>query len=377
MGQPIRIGLVGSGFMGRCHANAFRSVGGLFPLALQPVLELIADIDEAAATKAAGALGFRRSTGDWRRLVADPDVDLVAITTPNALHAPIALAAIAAGKKAVYCEKPLAADPAAAQRMAEAARSAGAVTMVGFNYLRNPMIRTAGDIIASGEIGSVIGFRGVYGEDYMANPATPHSFRTDPAGAGGALHDIGSHLVSLARYLLGPIEAVVGVTTTIHPARPAHAGESALRQVEVDDRAVFLARFASGLVGAMDVTWAATGRKMQLAFEIAGTRGSLAFTQERMNELRLYEAGQPAARAGFKLIESGPAHPPYGAICPAAGHQLGFNDLKIIEVAELLQALSGGAPAFPDFAEGWAVQRTLAAVLESSATGAWVTLPAG
>ena len=365
-----RVGLIGAGFMGKCHANAFRSVAGLFDLRIEPELCLLADADEETARRSADALGFERSTGDWRRLTGDPDVDIVAITAPNALHAAIAFAAIEAGK-AVYCEKPLSVDTSSARAMRDAAAAAGTCTMVGFGYLRNPMLKLAREIVASGEIGEVVAFRGIHAEDYMADPATPHSFRTDPAG-GGALFDLGSHITSIARYLLGPIAAVSGTTTTIHPRRPVAAGSDATKPVDVDDRAVFLADFESGVTGTFEANWAAAGRRMQLAFEVTGTRGAIAFTQERMNELHLHSAASAGGRRGFTRIEAGPEHPPYGNICPAGGHQLGFNELKIIEVAELLDALAGGPPAHPDFEEGYQVQRTVEAVKRSAGERCWI-----
>ena len=368
--SKIRVGLIGAGFMGKCHANAFRSVRGLFDLRHEPELHLIADVDEATARRSADALGFSRSTGDWRRLAGDPAVDLVAITAPNALHAEIALAAIEAGKP-VYCEKPLSTDLESARAMRDAATAAGTCTMVGFGYLRNPMIKLAREMVTSGELGEIVAFRGIHAENYMADPSVPHSFRTDPAG-GGALFDLGSHITSIARFLLGTIVSVNGTTRTIHARRPVAEGADETRPVEVDDRAVFLAEFESGLTGTFEANWAAAGRRMQLAFEITGTRGAIAFTQERMNELHVYSKASAEGRHGFIRIEAGPEHPPYGNFCPAGGHQLGFNELKVIEVAELLDALAGGPPAHPDFGEGFEVQRTVEAVRLSAEQRTWI-----
>ncbi|MGI9333362.1 MAG: Gfo/Idh/MocA family protein [Gammaproteobacteria bacterium] len=369
----VRVGLIGAGFMGKCHANAFRSAPGIFDLPVAPVLDLLADVDEATACRSAAALGFERSTGDWRTLTGDPSVDIVAITAPNSLHAQMALAAIAGGK-VVYCEKPLSVDAASARTMRDAAVAAGACTMVGFNFLRNPMLKLAREIVGGGEIGEVVAFRGIHAENYMANPATPHSFRTDPAGGGGALCDIGSHIISIARYLLGPIAAVNGMTTTVYPSRPQAQGSDVLTPVVVDDRAVFLARFESGVTGTIEADWAATGRRMQLAFEITGTKGAIAFTQERMNELRLHCLAGAEARHGFTRIESGPEHPPYGNFCPAGGHQLGFNDLKVIEVAELIDALVNGTSVNCDFEEAYQVQRTVDAVKLSAREQSWIDI---
>jgi predicted dehydrogenase len=366
----LGIGLVGSGFMGRAHAFAFNAVSQVFDLPLKPDLAVLADRTADIAVEAARQLGFARGVGDWRALVDDPLVDVVAITAPNALHKPIALAALAAGKN-VYCEKPLATALSDARDMAEAAARSARVTLVGFNYLKNPIIGLARDIVQSGEIGEVVAFRGIHAEDYMMDPAAPHSFRTDPEG-GGALMDIGSHIVSLARHLVGPIVEVSAATGTVHTSRPAEGGA---RPVEVDDQGHFIARFANGALGTIVASWLAPGRKMQLEFEITGRRGTISFSQERFNELQLYVAGtEPPARAGFRTILSGPALPPYERFCPAPGHQLGFNDLKTIEVAHLVSAIAGRERPSPDFQEAYEIQRTVAAVIRSANERAWVSV---
>jgi len=365
--REVGIGLVGSGFMGRAHANAFRTVAGLFGTALVPRLEMLADADRKTAEDGARALGFARATEDWGALVTDPAVAIVAVTAPNALHAPIAHAAIAEGKT-VYCEKPLSTTAASARDMTEAAEAAGIVTMVGFNFLRNPAVRLARAIVAGGEIGEVTGFRGRHAENYMADPDAPHSFRTAPEG-GGALADIGSHIISMARYLIGPIAEVTADCRTIFPTRPVAAGSDRHAPVEVDDMTHALLRFANGASGSLEANWSATARRMDLSFEITGTRGAVAFTQERMNELLVWTA--TPGRSGYTRIETGPEHPPYGNFCPAPGHHLGFNDLKIIEAAELLEAMEGGAPAFPDFREALAVQETVEAMQRASVARSW------
>ncbi|MBK5933566.1 putative dehydrogenase [Rhodovulum imhoffii] len=364
----VGVGLVGSGFMGRCHANAFGAVSGLFDLPVQPIKAILADATRQAAEAGAAALGFARATEDWSDLVFDDAVDIVAITAPNVLHDPIAMAAIAAGKT-VYCEKPLSTTAASALKMTEAAEAAGVVTSVGFNFLRNPMVRLARELIAAGDIGVITGFRGRHAENYMINPDTPHSFRTDPQG-GGALADIGSHIVSMARYLLGPIAEVQADCTTIHKNRPAAPGSGVRKPVEVDDMTHALIRFENGVSGSLEANWAATGRTMDLSFEVTGTKGAIAFTQENMNQL-LVQAGDGP---GFTRIEAGPSHPPYAQFCPAPGHHLGFNDLKVIEVAQLLMAHAGGPACFPDFREAYEVQRTIEAMQSSHAIRSWVSV---
>ncbi len=368
--KKLGIGLIGSGFMGKAHALAFRTVGGVFDLPAAVELEILADTDTGRAAAAARSFGFQRSTADWRAVVNDPRVAIVAITTPNLLHKPMALAAIAAGK-AVYCEKPLATTVDDAREMVAAAKAAGVVTQVGFNYLCNPMIGLAKEIVDSGELGEITGFRGIHAEGFMADPATPYNWRCQPEQAGGALADIGSHIIALARYLAGPIDRVCGETITVHQERRLADG-SGSKPVCVDDQSHCLARFASGASGNLSASWIATGRQMQHAFELYGTRGALDFTQERFNELRLYQAGQPRGRDGFKTITAGPEHPDYGAFCPASGHQIGFNDLKVIEVKRLIEAVCGVAPAYADFREALEVERVAAAVRKSAEQGRWV-----
>ncbi|MEQ8700568.1 MAG: Gfo/Idh/MocA family oxidoreductase, partial [Bauldia litoralis] len=338
--KRLGVGLVGSGFMGRSHAHAFRAAAGVFDLPMAPTLELLADVNEGVAARAADTLGFNRSTGDWKALVADPAVDLVDITTPNTLHKPIALAAIEAGKP-VYCEKPLAPNALEARQMVDAAERKGVKTAVGFNYLKNPMVALAREIVASGEIGEVVSFRGIHAEDYMTDPKAPFTWRLDAAGGHGVVADLGSHIISIARFVVGPIESVVGQIRTVTDKRPAGPGASEMRAVEVDDEARALVRFAGGATGSLEASWVAAGRKMMLAFEVTGTRGTIAVDHERFNELQLYTVGQPGGREGFKTILAGPQHDSYKEFCPAPGHQLGFNDIKTIEVKALITALAG------------------------------------
>jgi predicted dehydrogenase len=355
--------------MGRSHAFAFNAVAQVFDLPLKPELVALADQDEATAVRAARQLGFGKAYGDWRDLVADGGVDVVAITAPNTLHKPIALAALAAGK-AVYCEKPLAPTLLDAREMADAARKSRLTTLVGFQYLKNPMIALAREIVSSGEIGNIVGFRGIHAEDYMTDPETSFSFRNEAEG-GGVLMDLGSHIVSMARHLVGDIEEVSGAHAIVHKIRRAGEGK---REVKADDHAYFVARFANGALGSFAASWVTPGRKMQLEFELIGTRGSLVFSQERFNELQVCVTGQRKSRAGFKTIVSGPDTPPYGRFCPAPGHQLGFNDLKTIEVAHLIQSIADETPASPDFDEAYEIQRVISAAIESGRGKRWVNV---
>jgi len=373
--RSIGVGIIGTGFMGKAHAFAYRAVAGIFPGSLRPVLTCVADIDGPAAERAAGQLGFSRWTADWRALVEDPEVEIVSITTPNVVHREMALAAVAAGKH-VHCEKPIAPNAAAARDMMEAAEAAGVVTQVGYNYLKNPILKLARAMVAAGELGDITGFRGVHAEDYMADPEIPYGWRVDPSGGGGAIADIGSHIIGIARFLIGPISEIIADLETVIRTRPVAPGSPDRRAVEVDDIARLGVRFARGCGGTIEANWVATGRKMQLGFELTGTKGSLAFSQERMNELLFYRSGADPRHNGFTRIEAGPQHHPYGLFCVAPGHQLGFNDLKTIEVAEFLGAIAGGERYGPDFREAWEIQRTIDTAIESSRTRRWRTIGA-
>ena len=365
--KTLGIGLIGSGFMGRCHVNAYNSIASIFKVSQKPVLKMLADASPELASQQAKALQFEQSTADWQELVQHPEVDVVDITAPNHLHHPIAIAAMNLGKS-VYCEKPLARTLAEAQEMANLARSKQIPTLVGYNYLQNPLMRTAREIVQSGEIGEPIAFRGVHAEDYMANPLSPYTTRLDASQGGGVLYDLGSHIISLARYVAGPIQEVLGNLTTVVPERPS--GDTT-RLVHVDDQTHCLVRFENGCVGTLEASWMAWGRKMHLAFELTCTKGTLVFNQEQFNELRLYDANQKAGRDGFKTLLSGPDHPHYSAFCPAPGHQLGFNELKVIELLQLLRALEGGDACWPDFTEAFEIQKVLEAVKLSSEEARW------
>ncbi|TNC48501.1 Gfo/Idh/MocA family oxidoreductase [Rubellimicrobium rubrum] len=369
MTKPVlRVGLIGSGFMGKAHAFGYGAAEKVFDLPFRVELHTLADASPDLARNAAETLGFARATDDWRAMVSSPEIDVVNITAPNALHKDMALAALAAGKH-VYCEKPLAPLAQDAREMAEAAEAAGRKTQVGFNYLCNPMLILARDMIAAGELGEIRSYRGIHAEDYMADPNGVWGFRHDPAG-GGAFADIGSHALATAEFLLGPISRLMGDTLTVIDQRPD--GQGGHKAVEVDDIGRAFVRFANGASGSIEASWIAMGRKMQHDFEVYGTKGALLFTQERFNELHFYSADDPAGRRGFRRIEAAPDHPPYGRFCVAAGHQIGFNDLKAIEVAGYLDALAGKAPEPFNFRKGLRIQSLVEAVHASSRAQAWM-----
>jgi predicted dehydrogenase len=356
--DSIGVGVIGTGFMGKAHALAWRNVRAVMGDVPAPRLAMLCETPADKAAAMADQFGFARATDDWRALVSDPAVQVVSITTPNRLHCEIALAALAAGKH-VWCEKPMALTLEEAEAMAAAARAAGVATMVGYNYRHNPAFTHAQRLVAAGAIGRPVQFRGWVDEDYQADPDLPWSWRARIAEAGlGALGDIGVHLVSLACGLMGPIASVIADMQTIHQTRPLPDG-SGVAPVENEDAASVVLRFGNGAQGSMVISRSAWGRKSRLGFEVHGTAGQIVFDQERLNELQLYQNQGPLAEQGFKTILTGPAHPPYGAFCPAPGHQLGFNDLKVIECAALLRAIAGGPAASPDFTEALGFERVI------------------
>ena len=371
--KELGIGIIGTGFMGKAHAFAYRAALAAFPDIPVPRLEMIADVNEALASRAAHQYGFARSSADWRTLVNDPRIDVVSITTPNTLHKQMALAAIAAGKH-VHCEKPLSPSLADSLAMVEAAEKAGVATQVGFNYIKNPLLKQARDMIAAGELGEITGFRGIHAEDYMHDPESPYSWRIDPVGGPGVIADLGSHIIGMARFMLGPIAEVSADVRTVVKSRPVSRGATERKDVLVDDVARILVTFGRGCGGTIEANWIATGRKMQLGFEISGDKGSLVFTQERLNELLFYRAGGDAKTNGYVKIEAGPQHPPYGEFCIAGGHQLGFNDLKTIEMGEFLRAIGRGERSTPDFREAYEIQKVVDAAIASSKARGWISI---
>ena len=361
----IGIGLIGTGFMGKAHALAFGAVRAVMGDVPDVRLELLCDTPADKAQTMADQFGFARATDDWKTLIADPAVDIVSITTPNMLHFDMALAAIAAGKH-VYCEKPLALTLDQARAMRDAARKAGVKTMVGYNYIKNPAFTHACKLLREGVIGDIVHFRGWVDEDYQANPELPWTWRSTIADAGlGALGDMGCHLVSMTYGLVGPIDSLIADMQTVHDTRPLADG-SGRAKVENEDTATALVRFASGVQGSISTSRSAWGRKSRLAWEVHGTKGMLCFDQERMNELQLYRNEGPAAKQGFTTILTGPEHPPYGNFCPAPGHQLGFNDLKVIEAAALLRAIRDNHAAYPGFDDAFEFEKVIHAVAMSA-----------
>ncbi|WP_284740845.1 Gfo/Idh/MocA family protein [Amycolatopsis sp. RTGN1] len=374
--ETIGIGMVGHAFMGAVHSHAWRSVHRFFDPPLVPRLAVLAGRDETRAKAAAERFGWEAVETDWRKLIARDDVGLVDICTPGDSHAEIAIAALEAGKH-VLCEKPLANSVAEAEAMAEAARKArerGVRAMVAFNYRRVPALAHARKLVESGALGEIRHVRSVYLQDWLSDPQSPMTWRLRKESAGsGALGDLGAHIVDAAQFVTG--EVVTGVsalTNTFVKQRPAENGGT--DDVTVDDTALFLARLSGGAVASFEATRFALGRKNAMRLEVNGSKASLAFDFESMNELQWYEG--TGTEAGFRrILVTEPEHPYVGVWWPP-GHLLGYEHTFTNEVADLLDAIGSGTDPEPSFDDGLRVQRVLAAVEESaSAQASWTEVP--
>ncbi|MEE2774627.1 MAG: Gfo/Idh/MocA family oxidoreductase [Pseudomonadota bacterium] len=365
--DTLNFGLIGSGFMGKTHVFGISLADRVFDLPCRLELLKIADASEEMAYRAAKELGVSSYASDWRELIEDDNLDVINITTPNSCHTEMAAAAIKAGKH-VYCEKPLAVSADDAYFLADLARKASIKTQVGFNYLCNPMIIKAREMVLDGQLGEIRGFRGIHAEDYMADANSPYTWRHDLLG-GGALVDLGSHIIATAEFLLGPITDVMGYCSTSIKRRLDETGSSKL--VEVDDVSRAFLKFKNGATGSLEANWLATGRKMQHEFEVFGTEGALHFSQERLNEISFYKVGDPVGQRGFKTIFAGPEHEPYERFCVAPGHQLGFADLKAIEVKGFVEAITGVGDEPFNFSAGARIQALVELIIRSSKDKNW------
>ena len=371
MNASLGIGLIGTGYMGKCHALAWNGVKAVFGDGAKPRLVHLAEVNADIARTKADEFGFAKSTGDWRQLIADPEVDVVSVTTPNAFHAEMAIAALEAGKH-VWCEKPMAVALADAERMAAAARVSGKVAVLGYNYIQNPLVRHIGALLEQGAIGTVNHVRFEMDEDFMADPEALFYWKSEASSGYGALDDFGVHPLSLIHSLFGPVSRVFAHLSKPYADRPTKEGKR--RAVETFDIASILFEIGEGISGVMALDRSAWGRKGRIAVQIFGSKGTILYDQERMNEVQLYSVGDRPTEQGFRTILTAPHHAPYDRFIPAPGHGLGFNDLKIIECHELLNAIAGKPARMIGFDEGLVIERTVHAMAQSHHEGRWVAL---
>lgn len=370
--KKIKIGLIGAGFMGRTHSTAYKSVNNVFGDDVVPELVVVADVNGDNAKALAEKYGFQRWTTDWHEVIEDPEVELVDITTPNASHCPIAVEAAKHGKN-VYCEKPLSMTAQEAVDANKVVEDAGIVTSVGFNYVRNPIQQYVKELIASGELGEVVNFRGMYDQDYYNDPEQKHEWRMfKSASASGALGDLASHTLSLSQFLIGDINEVCGMTKIIVPERPDPKDSSRMLPVENDDVVQFMFNFANGACGTIFSNRLAAGRKMSLGYEIQMTNGCIVYNQENQNQVQIYRHDDSKVERGFKTVLIAPGHGEYDKFYGGAGICLGYADQKTIEVYHTLKCVAEHKPCEIDFRFGMKVMQVIDAVLESAETRQWV-----
>ncbi len=380
--RSIGIGVIGFGWLGQAHARSMLRIPTLFgDRAFDPVLVACSDPVAALAQDAVASFGFRRSGAEWQRVVEDPEVDVVVIAAPNMLHVELVEAAAAAGK-AVFCEKPVGGTPAHVVRAARAARAAGVISGVGYNYRWAPLVGYARELIAAGELGEITNYRGRFFSMYGSDPLGLLSwrFRQDEGGYG-ATSDLLSHAVDLALMLLGPISRVTGTVATFIGERPlpspggaSHYGrggpDDATGAVTNEDYAAMLCEFASGARGTFEASRTIVGPESEMAFDVYGTRGAAGWSLERLNELRLYRSTEDRG-SGYTTVLGGDRFGHHGVFVPGAGNPIGYEDLVTIEDYEFCRAVAEErryAPGFEDALAGAAVQDAL---LRSAASGRW------
>lgn len=381
--KVYNVGLIGYQFMGKAHSNAYRQVGHFFDLPVNVRMHTLCGRNEAAVTKAAETFGWENVETDWRRVISNPEIDIVDISTPGNLHAEIAIAAAKAGK-IVFCEKPIGNTLDEAREMLKAVEDAGVPNAVFHNYRKAPAVALAKRMIEDGRLGTIYHWRAVYLQDWIADPTFPLVWRMKKEVAGSGAHgDINAHIIDLARHLVGEIAEVSGLLHTFVKERPI-AGESDDRlgarattemgEVDVDDAAMFLARFESGALGTFEASRFAVGRKNKNSFEINGSKGSLVFDLERMNELEFYDNTLPEGEHGFRRIQATEGSHPYAGNYWPVAHILGYEHTFINLLADALTALGEGKPISPDFRDGYENQRVLDAVERSSESRCWVKM---
>jgi predicted dehydrogenase len=381
--KTINVALIGQGFMGRSHSNAWGQVAKFFKPPILPVMHTVFGQPEENPQVFAQNWGWKHAATDWQALVKSPEVGLVDVVTPNYMHAPVAKAAIAAGKP-VSCEKPIAGTLSDAREMVEAARKAGVKTFVWFNYHRCPAVALAHQLVKAGKLGQIRHVRASYLQDW-APESVPLLWRFDKKLAGSGAHgDLNAHIVDMTRFVTGEeITEVVGaIAETFVKKRKlptgvasgaivsGGAGSEAWGDVTVDDTVLFLSRFSGGAVASFEAARQATGNQNRNQFEINGTKGSVKFDFERMNELEFYDAALPRAVQGWTTImcTHGGDHPYVANWWPDA-HIIGYEHGFTNQAYDILRVLGGQEPTvpLPDFEDAYQTQRVLEAALLSAA----------
>ncbi len=382
MSKKINFGLVGYKFMGKAHSNALQRIGMFFEPDLEIVMKAICGRDEEWLKQAAHKFGWESYDSSWENLVKRSDIDAVDITAPSNVHREIAIEAANNGKH-VFCEKPLALNLKDAREMLEVVVRNKVKHQIGFNYRFAPALQFAKKLIDEGKLGKIYHFRGTYLQDWIMDPAFPLVWRLDKDVAGsGSLGDLGAHVVDLARFLVGDLKQVMGVNKTFIKERPkvekmeglsANAGANTKKgQVTVDDATLFLAEFKNGALGSFEATRFANGHKNDMSFEINGSKGSIKFEFERMNELQYFNSNDAQGEQGFRLIQCTEGVHPYINAWWPAGHVIGYEHTFVHELYEFVQSIAQDKNCMPDFDDGVKCSQVLEAVDLSIERRAWV-----
>jgi len=378
--RTIGVGLISVGWMGRLHTRAYKSVAEHYPeLGLRARLVIAADTAETSAREAAELLGYESWTLDYHEVLSHPEVDVVSICAPNFLHKEMALAAASAGKP-FWIEKPMGRGATESGEIARAAQDAGIITGVGFNYRHAPAVQHARELIRAGGLGRVTNVRCWLLADYSADPSGARTWRFEKERAGtGVLGDLVSHGFDLAQYLAGEITEVTALTQTVIDSRPEpvagashfdHGEGGELQPVENEDYVGVLARFASGAVGTFESSRVAVGPRAEYVIEVYGTKGSVRWNFQRLNELEVC-LGLGGQNHGYTTVLASPGHGAFARFQPGAGTSMGFDDLKTIEASLFLESAAGGKQLAPSAADGWSVACVAEAAEESADDGAW------
>jgi predicted dehydrogenase len=370
MAKRVGVGLIGAGWMGTAHSRAYLQAADRFPESdIGAQLVICADEVESRARDAQKRFGFARATSNWQDVIRDPEVQVVNITTPNCMHREIAIAATAAGKH-IFCEKPVGRNLEETADIERAARMAGVLNWVGFNYRWAPMVQYARQLISQGKLGRITHFRGRFLAGYAANPATPLSWRFEHELSGsGVSGDLLSHVIDMSLFLAGPIRRTVGNCETFIVRRPAEGG--APKDVTNEDYVGALVQFANGAHGTLEVCRVIQGHKCDWSFEIEGTQGALNWNFERLNELNVFLPDGTAAHDGYVRIVSGPNYPFHAHFNPATGTSLGYDDLKTIETHHFLKSISENKQGEPGLREALRVAEVMATIERTWTSQRW------
>jgi len=372
--RKLNVGLVGYGFMGRTHSNAFGQVGQFFDLGYQPVLKAVCGRDKDKVRAFAGQWGFQSFETDWRKLIERPDIDLIDIAAPNDTHAEIAVAAANAGKM-VMCEKPLGRNANEAMRMVQAVEAAKTPNMVWYNYRRVPAVTLAKHLIDEGRLGKIFHYRAKFLQDWTISADLPQGgaglWRLDAGVAGsGVTGDLLAHCIDTAMWLNGGIDKVTATTETFIKER-MHNLTGKVEPVGIDDASLFLARFANGSLATFEATRYARGHKALYTLEINGEHASIFWDLHDLHRLQYFDHRDEGKLRGWRSLHISDGDHPYMKHWWVPGLQIGYEHTFIHQVADFIEGLSSGAPAAPTFRDGLATDQVTDAVLRSARSGLW------